>query len=174
MKNLLITFLLLISSSIFADIYNFDLKNTKGELLSFKNFKGKTLLIVNIATRCGYTGQLDELESLYQKYKKKGLIIIGVPSNDFGSQTPESNKEVAKFCRLKYGVNFPLSSKVALRGNDKPELYSYLIQKTGGREISWNFEKFLINSNGKVVSRFSSSTLPLSSRLDNAIKEALE
>ncbi|MDH5580806.1 MAG: glutathione peroxidase, partial [Bdellovibrionales bacterium] len=129
----LIPFIFIFSTfSLAADIYDFDLKNTKGETIYLKNFKGKSVLIVNIATRCGYTNQLDDLEALYQKYKSKGLVIIAVPSNDFGSQTPEENEEVVKFCKINYGVSFPITTKMSIKGPQQAKLFSFLTQATGG------------------------------------------
>jgi glutathione peroxidase len=157
------------------DIYKYDLKNEKGEILSLSQFKGKTLLIVNIATKCGLTGQLDDLEKLYQQYKDKNFIILGIPSNDFLGQTPESNEEVVKFCRLKYGVSFPITAKEVVKGKTRHPLYTDLItaSPTLGPEINWNFEKFLIDKNGKVQGRFNPKTVPLDKSLTSKIEEIL-
>jgi len=176
MKTLaLLTFLILGSFQILnaSELYQFSLISSKGESLNLKKFQGKALLVVNIATRCGYTGQLDGLEKLYAKYKAKGFEVLGVPSNDFGSQTPEGNAEIAKFCRLKYGVNFDLSHKVIVKGSQKVPLMEYLIKTSGGGEIAWNFEKFLFDRNGRFVKRFSSDTSPSNSSLEEHLKKLL-
>ena len=176
-KYLLAVLLLLLSLSASADkksLYEFSLKGAKGAAIDINSFKGKPLLLVNIATKCGYTGQLDDLENLYKKYSKKGLTIIGIPSNDFGGQTPESNEKVAEFCRLKYGVSFPLTAKLIVKGDKKHPLVNHIITVAGGKEISWNFEKFLFDGKGMFVSRFSSSVEPLNSALEKSIKETLK
>lgn len=153
------------------DLYGISMKKTDGEVLEFSNLKGKTVLFVNIATKCGYTGQLDDLEKLYQKYKEKDFMIVGIPSNDFGGQTPEGNKEVAKFCRLKYGVTFPLTAKTAVKGKGKPKLIDMLLK--GQEDIAWNFEKFLVDKNGKVIERFKSHVTPLGAELTKKIESVL-
>lgn len=127
----------------------------------------KAILFVNIATRCGYTPQLEGLEALYQKYKDKGLKIIGIPTNDFGSQTPESNEKVASFCRLKYGVSFPITKKAKV----SDPLIITILKEAKREKIKWNFEKFLFSKNGKFEKHFESSVEPLSSELDNELKK---
>jgi len=172
MKMLSIFLFLLFSTTNFASsFYDFNEKSVDGKELKFSEFKGKAVLVVNVATRCGYTGQLDDLEGLYKKYKSKGLVVVGVPSNDFGGQTPEGNKEVGKFCRLKYGVTFPLLEKRPVKGSAKDGLMKFLVKD--GEEISWNFEKFLISPKGVVVGRFKSGVEPGSDELQNSIKKNL-
>lgn len=152
-----------------------ELKLIKGESLKEADLKGKVIVLTNIATQCGYTGQLDDLEALYQKYKSKGLIVIGAPSNDFGGQTPEANEQVASFCKINYGVTFPLVLKQVVSGKDKTPLFSKLLaadEKNMG-EIKWNFEKFVIDKNGQVVGRFRSDTKPLSDELTKLIESKL-
>lgn len=142
-------------------IYNQTINSIGGKEIKLSDYKGKPLLIVNIATQCGYTPQLEGLESLYQKYKSKGLVVLGIPSNDFGGQTPEANKDVKKFCRLNYGVNFPLTAKTTVIGSNKHSLIKSLVGQTEKKaEIRWNFEKFLVNKSGQVTSRFPSSVKP--------------
>jgi glutathione peroxidase len=149
-----------------------ELETTDGAKISLENYKEKTILVVNIATRCGYTGQLDDLEKIYKKYKTKGFIVLGLPSNDFGGQTPEENKDVAKFCRLKYGTSFPILKKTSVTGATKHPIIKDLLEKTDKKEISWNFEKFLIKKDGS-VQRFPSSTNPSSQTFTKAIESAL-
>lgn len=170
MKRLCLFLFLFSSTTTFGlSFYDFKEKSVDGKELKFSEFRGKTVLVVNVATRCGYTGQLDDLEVLYKKYKPKGLVVVGVPSNDFGGQTPEGNKEVGKFCRLKYGVTFPLLEKRPVKGSAKDDLMKFLVN--GGEEISWNFEKFLVSPKGKVVGRFKSGVEPGSEELQNSIKK---
>lgn len=170
-RNVILALFMSMAHLFAGDLYSLEVVKTDGEKLKLADLKGKTVLFVNVATRCGYTGQLDDLEKLYQKYKAKNFMIVGVPSNDFGGQTPEGNKEVAKFCRLKYGVTFPLTTKTPVIGNKKPELIKLLLN--GGGDIGWNFEKFLVNKEGKVVGRFKSSVTPLSNDLTKKIESIL-
>lgn len=177
MKVLFISFVVMAlsitTSASEKSIYDYELKDIKGKTINIKSFKGKPLMVVNIATRCGYTGQLDDIEKLYKKYKSKGLTVIGVPSNDFGGQTPEDNKKIADFCRLKYNVTFPLISKTPVIGKKSHPFMKHLVKSSGGSEIGWNFEKFIIDKNGKVAKRFSSSAKPLSLEVDKAIQKVL-
>jgi glutathione peroxidase len=171
MKKLIFMFSIVITSAFAGELPALKLKRVNGEVLDLAKLKGKAVLFVNVATRCGYTGQLDDLEKLYKKYKSKGLIVVGMPSNDFGGQTPESNKEVGKFCRLKYGVTFPLIEKSSVKGPQKSKLASSLIGS--GEEISWNFEKFIVNKKGKIVSRYKSGVAPLDKGLTKEIEKLL-
>ncbi len=156
-------------SSYADDIFQMKIQDT-----DMSAYKGKTLLIVNIATRCGYTPQLEGLEKLYQSYKDKGLVILGIPSNDFGGQTPEKNEKVKEFCSLKYGVTFPLTNKAVVKGDKKEDLIAWLIKKSGSeQEIGWNFEKFLVDKSGKNVERFQSGVEPDSKDLKLAIEKKI-
>jgi glutathione peroxidase len=175
MKKLFTLILLTLSFNVFADgLYQYNLKSTSGKSIKLADYKDKAVLIVNIATRCGYTTQLEGLEKIYKDYKDKGLTVIGVPSNDFGGQTPEKNEEVAKFCKLKYGVTFPLSEKTVVKGKDKSPLYKYLTGITDNSEISWNFTKFLFDKKGKLVKRYSSSVAPSNEDFNKDIKKAIK
>ncbi len=177
--KILTLFSLIASAPIFAEGQSVfkgqELKLIRGEDLKEADLKGKVVLLTNIATQCGYTGQLDDLESLYQKYKEKGLIVIGIPSNDFGGQTPEGNEEVAKFCKLNYGVTFPLTHKQVVSGNEKTPLFQTLLKEDPKQmgEIKWNFEKFLIDKQGKLIARFRSDTKPLSKEITQVIENQL-
>lgn len=140
-------------------------------------FKGKVVLIVNVASRCGFTPQYAGLEALYNKYKDKGFVVLGFPANNFLWQEPGTNEEIKAFCSTKYHVTFPIFAKVSVRGADKTPLYQFLTDKkanpsTGG-EIRWNFTKFLADRNGKVIARFGSGVAPESPELISAIEEAL-
>lgn len=167
--------LILISSNLFAaDLYDFQVKSFDGKDIKLEDYKGKAVLLVNIATRCGYTGQLDGLGKLYKEYKDKNLVIVGIPSNDFGGQTPESNEGVEKFCRLNYGVNFPITEKMVVKGKDKSKLSHFLISQTDNQEIQWNFTKFLFDKKGKFVKRFNSAVEPSSKDLKEQIQKAIQ
>lgn len=171
----------LISASLFASssataesFYDFKFVDTNKKEIKFNEFNGKTVMIVNIATRCGYTGQLDDLEKLYQTYKAKDFIIIGFPSNDFNEQAPESNKEITDICRLKYGVTFPIFEKQVVLGDKKNPLFKWLTSQKGHEgEIAWNFTKFLVNKEGKIVNRFQSNIEPLDKSLMSTIEKNL-
>jgi glutathione peroxidase len=175
MKHLLIlaSFLLSLSaeaSSVYSEKITL-LDGSKKET-TLEVYRGKPILLVNIATKCGYTKQLDGLEKLYSKYKARGLVVLGVPSNDFGGQTPENDGEVKKFCKLRYGVTFPLTSKVVVKGDAKHPLIAKLIAKDN-QEIAWNFEKFLIDKDGSVISRYKSTVKPEDKVLSDDIEKAL-
>lgn len=172
--SLFVLFLSYASLSSAASLYDYTLETSKGEEMSLSKFKGSSVLLVNIATKCGYTPQLDDLEKLYEKYKDKKFVIVGIPSNDFGGQTPESSEGAAKFCRLKYGVSFPLTKKYVVSGNDRSELFKY-IQKLKGEDfdIGWNFEKFLFDKEGKLIESYKSSVKPMSEELTNKIESLL-
>ena len=139
-----------------SEFYNVTEKNFQGKDYKFSEHKGKVTLIVNIASQCGYTPQLKGLQNLYQKYKSKNLILIGVPSNEFGGQTPEGDKEMKAFCELNYGVKFPIMKKSLLKVQEKALCLKYLVGQSKS-EIRWNFEKFLVDKNGKLVKHFRSS-----------------
>jgi len=153
------------------NFYSFKFKDTLGDEVDFSTFKGKLVLLVNIATKCGFSDQLSELQKLNEAYKSKGLIVLGVPSNDFMSQTPEANKEVGEICQRKYQTTFTILEKMVVVGDKKNELFQWIHKQKGyeGR-ILWNFEKFLINQNGELIERFRSMTSPT----DEAIKKLIE
>jgi glutathione peroxidase len=156
------------------NLHNFSEKDIKGNLIHMSNYKGKVVLIVNVASKCGYTGQYKELQELYEKYEKKGLVILGFPSNDFGSQEPGSNEEIANFCKLNYNVSFPMMSKTNVTGKNKNSIYNFLTQNAPEKgEISWNFEKFLINKKGIIEGRYKSSVLPTSKEIESKIDKML-
>jgi len=135
-------------------IYNFTFENSKGENTKLSDYKGKTLLIVNVASKCGYTKQYAPLEALYEKYKDKDFVILGFPCNQFGGQEPGTNEEIQSFCQLNFGVTFPVFGKIKVNGKDAHPLYQYLKEETGGAPIKWNFNKFLIDKNGKIIKRY--------------------
>ncbi|MFK8139426.1 MAG: glutathione peroxidase [Bdellovibrionales bacterium] len=135
---------------------------------------GNLLLIVNIATQCGYTPQLDGLEKLYGKYKDKGFKVVGVPSNEFGGQTPENDEDVKKFCKLNFGVSFPIEPKTNVKGSDiHPEIKKLIESSENKAEIAWNFEKFLVDKNGALIARFKSGVKPMDEELISLIEKNL-
>ncbi|MAW07548.1 MAG: glutathione peroxidase [Halobacteriovoraceae bacterium] len=177
MKNLVILLFLILSSLAFveaSDFYSIQDKTFNGKDFQTKDLKGKVTLVVNIASRCGYTPQLNGLQELYEKYKNKNFTIIGVPSNDFGGQSPESNSEFKKFCEFNYGVKFPILKKSKIKGPQKTKLYNYLTNNAPTKgEVRWNFEKFLVDKNGIITNRFNSSVTPSSEVLLKSIKKNL-
>ena len=145
-------------------VYDFKLKSIEGKSFSLAQYKGKKVLIVNTASKCGFTPQYAELQKLADLYKDK-LVIVGFPANNFGGQEPGANSEIKTFCEKRYGVTFPLSEKVSVKGDDIDPLFKYLTEApnpdfTG--EIKWNFEKFLVDENGRLIHRFRSQTTPMS------------
>ncbi len=156
-------------------IQNIPLHDINGQPTSLKAYAGEVVLLVNIASKCGFTRQYSGLEALYKKYKDKGLVIIGVPSNDFGGQEPGSAEEIKAFCTSKFDVTFPLMAKIHVKGPEKHPLYVALTGPDAAfpGEVKWNFQKFVINRNGKVVARFPSQTTPESPKLVQAIESAL-
>src|SRR5580704_1630006 len=142
----------MMSASLFAasSIYSFTLPSIDGKPMPLADFKGKVVLMVNVASRCGYTPQYSALEALYEKYKDQGFVIVGFPANNFGAQEPGTNEEIKTFCSRKYSVTFPLYSKVSVKGDDQTPLYQYLTKQTGSSiagDIKWNFTKFLVDRN---------------------------
>ena len=155
-------------------IYNFKAKTLQGKEIDFSDFKNKTFLIVNTASKCGFTPQYEGLEKLYQKYKDQNFVIIGFPTNDFMSQDPGTNEEIAEFCKLNYGVTFPMMSKIEVKGDAMEPLYQYLTQKSknglGDFEVEWNFQKFLINEEGKLAKVIGPKVSPTDSEITNWIE----
>lgn len=144
-------------------IYDFNAKDLNGNEVDFAQFKDKVLLIVNTASKCGFTPQFEGLEELHQSYKEQGLVVIGFPCNQFGSQDPGSNEEIGAFCQQNYGVSFLMMEKVDVNGDNEHPLYTWLKKQEGGfltDGIKWNFTKFLINRQGEVVDRYAPSTKP--------------
>lgn len=154
--------------------YELSTQTIDGTSAPLSTYKGKVAVVVNTASQCGYTPQYKDLEALYAKYKEKGLVVLGFPSNDFGGQEPGSDAEIKKFCELKYKVTFPMFSKSKVIGPDKQPIYQFLTTSAAEKgEVSWNFEKFLIDRNGKVVGRYKSKVTPLSPELTGAIEKLL-
>ena len=159
-----------------ANIYNYTVKNIDKKDVKLSDYKGKVLLIVNVASKCGFTPQYKGLEKIYLKYKSKGFEILAFPCNDFGKQEPGTNEEIKKFCSANYNVTFPLFNKIKVKGNDKEQLYKILTENsvTGKSGIKWNFEKFLIDRNGNVTKRFRSLAKPDGKKITSAIEVELK
>ena len=157
---------------------DFKLKDINDKEVDLAQYKGKVVLLVNVASECGYTPQYKGLQELYETYKDQGVVVIGVPSNEFGKQEPGSNADIQKFCSTNYKVTFPLMAKVVVKGTGKVPLYEYLTSKATNPdyagEVGWNFEKFLIGKSGRVVARYKSSVEPTSDTVVAAIKKELE
>jgi glutathione peroxidase len=178
-KHLLIGLVILMATSTFAasNLYNFTLPSIDGKPMSLADFKGKVILMVNVASQCGYTPQYTALEAIYKKYKDQGFVILGFPANNFGEQEPGTNEEIKTFCSRKYSVSFPLYSKISVKGADQAPLYQYLTKEadpshTG--DIKWNFTKFLVDRNGNVVQRFEPAVTPDSAEVVSAIEKLLK
>ncbi len=156
----------------------FKMKDIDGKEMDLATLKGKVVLFVNVASQCGYTKQYTGLEALYKAHKDAGLVIVGVPANEFGKQEPGTDAEIKEFCSTKYNVTFPMLSKVVVKGEGIAPLYKFLTEKETnpqhGGAIKWNFEKFLINRKGEVVNHFGSGVEPDSDELTKAIKTELD
>lgn len=157
-----------------ASIYDFKVDALEGGTIDFSQFKGKKILIVNTASKCGLTPQYAELEQLYKKYKDK-LVIVGFPANNFMFQEPGSNKEISEFCQKNYGVSFPMAAKISVKGKQMAPIYQWLTNKDHNHfensSVSWNFQKYLIDEQGKLVAVFSPKVLPMSEEIVSAINK---
>jgi glutathione peroxidase len=171
--------LLIMATSLFAGsgVYNFTLNSIDGKPAPLADYKGKVVLLVNVASQCGYTPQYSALEVIYEKYKDQGFVILGFPANNFGAQEPGTNEEIKTFCTRKYSVTFPMYSKISVKGADQAPLYGYLTKETGvgmAGDIKWNFTKFLVDRDGKVVQRFEPAVTPDSKEMTAAIEKYLK
>ncbi len=156
-----------------SSIYEFTLNDIDGKPMPLQSLQGKAMLVVNVASQCGYTPQYAGLEALYQKYKDRGFVIVGVPANNFGGQEPGTNQEIKQFCSRKYSVTFPMLAKVSVKGADMTPLYQYLTSTRGG-DVKWNFTKFLIGKEGRVLARFEPAVAPDAAELTAAVEKALQ
>ena len=160
-----------------SGIYAFTMKSIDGRDVSLADYRGKVLLIVNVASKCGFTGQYEGLQKLYETYEKRGLVVLGFPSNDFLGQEPGSNEQIASFCRTTYGVTFPMFAKISVKGREPHPLYRFLTGRETNPDfpgdITWNFNKFLVGRDGRIVARFGSRTKPESPEVAAAIEKAL-
>ncbi len=158
-------------------VYDFTMKDIDGKDVKLEQFKGKAILIVNVASKCGFTSQYEGLQKIYSQYQDKGLVILGFPANNFLGQEPGTNEEIKQFCSLNYNVNFPMFSKISVKGKDIAPLYKFLTEKETNPEfsgnISWNFNKFLVDQDGKIVARFGSRAKPESEEVIQEIEKVL-
>jgi glutathione peroxidase len=179
MIKLLCCILLLGVNVMAADknVYEFSLNSIDGQAAPLAAYKGKVVMLVNVASRCGFTPQYSALETVYEKYKDRGFVIVGIPANNFGGQEPGSNQEIKTFCITKYHVTFPMMSKVSVKGDDKDPLYQFLTDKSANPQtsgdIKWNFTKFLIGPDGRVITRFEPDVTPDAPQVTAAIEKAL-
>ena len=185
MRSIIYSFItfsfLLISVSLNAvaeghSIYDFAAKDLDGKPLSLSSYKNSVILIVNTASKCGFTPQYKDLEEAYLRYKDSGFVVLGFPSNDFGDTEPGTNEEIKKFCKLRFNVTFPVAQKGVVSGPNKSDLFKFLTENAAKDlkgEIEWNFEKFLIDRSGKLVGRYGSNVNPLSAKITSKIDEAL-
>lgn len=174
-----VTLLLTMATALFAGsgVHSFTLNSIDGKPAPLAAYKGKVVLLVNVASQCGYTPQYSALEAIYEKYKDQGFVILGFPANNFGAQEPGTNEEIKTFCTRKYSVSFPMYSKISVKGGDQAPLYSYLTKETGvgiSGEIQWNFTKFLVDRNGTVIKRFEPAVTPDSKEVTTAIEAQLQ
>jgi glutathione peroxidase len=159
-------------------VLDFTLKSIDGKETKLGDYRGKVLLIVNVASQCGYTPQYEGLQAMYAKYRDQGLVVLGFPANNFGGQEPGTNEEIKQFCTLKYKVSFPMFAKISVKGGDIHPLYKFLTSKETdpefGGDISWNFNKFLVDRSGKVIARFETKEKPEGEKVTQAIEKALK
>jgi glutathione peroxidase len=177
-KSILVATFLILSFQMQAQtkqtIYQFKVKDLNGKVFDFASLKGKKILVVNTASKCGYTPQYEQLETIYKLYKNKNFVIVGFPANNFASQEPGTNAEIATFCKLNYGVTFPMMSKVSVKGNDMNDVYQFLTKKAMNglkdSNVEWNFQKYLINEKGELEQVYLSGVEPTDAKIVNWIK----
>ena len=163
------------ASAFAADLTTIPFNDAAGKQTSLKDYKGKVVLVVNLASKCGLTPQYAALEALYKKHKDAGFVVLGFPCNDFGNQEPGTIEEIQEFCKTEYDVTFPVMDKLSVKGENQHKLYDALTGKDGAfpGDVSWNFGKFLINKDGKAIARFEPATKPDSAELTGAVEKAL-
>ena len=180
--NRLLFLIIIIMFSFFQSInaeyeklfFDISIKNIDGENLSFNKFRGKAVLIVNVASKCGFTKQYTGLQTLYENYKNKGFVVIGIPSNQFGGQEPGTNTDIKEFCETNFNITFPIMDKVNVKGENAHPIYSWAKKNYGNQTIpKWNFHKILIGKDGKIADTFSSFTRPFSKKIIKKLEELL-
>ncbi len=155
--------------------YDFNFQNIDGSELKLSEYQNKIIIVVNVASQCGFTAQYDDMQKIWEKYQEKGIIMLGVPSNDFGSQEPGSNKEIKDFCESKFGITFPMTEKVLVKGSDAHPFYLWAKKNYGSSAIpKWNFHKIIINKDGKIAETFSSITNPSSKKFINILEKLIK
>ncbi len=182
-KNKFLTYILIIMFSFFSKseakyeklFFNFSINSSEGEIINFSKFEGKTILLVNVASKCGFTPQYSDLQTLYDKYKSKGLIIIGIPSNQFGAQEPGSDKEIKNFCETNFNISFPITTKVDVKGKNAHPIFLWAKENYGNAAVpKWNFHKILLNKEGKVEDTYASFVNPLSKKIILKLENILD
>ena len=154
--------------------YDFKINSITGEVINFNDYKGKTVLMVNVASNCGFTKQYSDLQNLWEKYKERNLIVLGIPSNQFGGQEPGTNSEIKNFCKTNFNINFPMTSKYNVKGENAHEIYKWAKNSYGKSAVpKWNFHKILIDKNGKVHETFASFTNPMSKKIIKELEKIL-
>jgi len=183
MLKILKTFLLIIMISIFGNkvsadyeklAYDFSFNDIDGTQLKLSEYKGKIIVVVNVASQCGFTSQYEDMQNIWEKYQSKGIIILGVPSNDFGGQEPGSNSEIKNFCEAKFGISFPITEKINVKGSEAHPFYKWAKDNHGKSAVpKWNFHKIIIDKSGKINETFSSITNPFSKKFIKAIEKLI-
>ena len=155
--------------------YDFNFKDLDGSALNLSEYKGKVLVVVNVASQCGFTKQYEDMQKIWEEYQDKGIVIIGVPSNDFGNQEPGNSKEIKNFCEAKFGITFPMTEKVTVKGSEAHPFYIWAKENHGKAAVpKWNFHKIIIGKNGKIEDTFASITNPSSKKFIKALEKALQ
>ena len=155
-------------------IYDFEIESITGEKINFSKYKNKPILLVNVASQCGFTKQYEDLQNLWERYQDKGLIVIGLPSNQFGGQEPGTNSEIKNFCEVNFNINFPMTTKIDVKGENIDPIYKWALKNYGKKaEPKWNFYKILINKYGKIEQTYSSMTNPMSKKITSVIENIL-
>ena len=154
--------------------YDFNFKDLDGSSLDLSEYKGKVIVVVNVASQCGFTNQYEDMQNIWVKYQSKGIVMLGVPSNDFGKQEPGSSEDIKNFCEEKFGISFPMTEKVSVKGSDAHPFYHWAKKNFGSSAVpKWNFHKIIINKEGKIAKTFTSITNPSSKKFIAAIEELL-
>ena len=178
-KHFLLIFMIsLIGNNTSADYeklaYDFAFKDLDGSELSLAEFRDKVIIVVNVASQCGFTNQYEDMQKIWEKYQAKGVVMLGIPSNDFGQQEPGSNKEIKNFCEAKFGITFPMTGKVSVKGSEAHPFYIWAKENHGKSAVpKWNFHKIIINKEGKIEKTFSSMTNPSSKKFNEIIKKLI-
>ena len=178
-KHFLLIFMIsLIGNNTSADYeklaYDFAFKDLDGSELSLAEFRDKVIIVVNVASQCGFTNQYEDMQKIWEKYQAKGVVMLGIPSNDFGQQEPGSNKEIKNFCDAKFGITFPMTGKVSVKGSEAHPFYIWAKENHGKSAVpKWNFHKIIINKEGKIEKTFSSMTNPSSKKFNEIIKKLI-
>ena len=170
--------MVLFSTSVTANneklVYDFSFKDLDGSNLNLSEYKNKVIIIINVASQCGFTKQYEDMQKVWDKYQEKGVIMLGIPSNDFGNQEPGTNNEIKNFCEAKFGITFPITEKVTVKGENAHSFYLWAKKEYGSSAIpKWNFHKIIVGKKGKIVDTFASMTNPSSEKFIQAIEEAL-